>query len=303
MASLQAILSEQSAPNGVMPSLKSGRRQRTLQSVAKVVGVGMVTGVPTTLSLLPAPEHTGLLFRRSDLPGLPTIQARVSSVLDTTRRTTLGVGQTRVTLVEHVLAALAGLQVDNCIIELNAEEPPGLDGSSEGYVHALLQAGVSEQQTFKPLLELNHPISVQQNGASLTLYPRQGKGLAISYLLDYGVDSPITAQSHTEVLTPESFQKDIAHCRTFVLEREALELQRQGVGRHLKASELLVFGEQGLIDNTLRFPNEPARHKILDIVGDLSLCGFDISGHVVAYRSGHPMNIELAKALTRIVDH
>ena len=276
------------------------RRQRTLARPTLVQGVGMVTGSRVILRFCPAPPDTGIRFQRTDLVDAEPIVARVESVTGTARRTTLGDGPNQVTLVEHVLAALSGMRIDNCIIELDGPEPPGLDGSSEGYVETLLTAGVALQHTAKKTFAVREPVTVSHGGATLSIYPRAGEDLVISYLLDYGPGSPIMPQSHTEVITPDRFRQELARCRTFVLEHEAVELQRRGIGRHLKTSELLVFGPKGLIDNRLRFPDEPARHKILDIVGDLALSGLELSGHVVAYRSGHPLNVELAKELTRL---
>lgn len=261
--------------------------------------MGLVTGAHVRLRFTPAPQDSGVSFLRTDLPGAAPIPAIADSVTGTARRTTLGGGKNQVTLVEHVLAALAGMRVDNCTVELDGPEPPGLDGSSEGYVETLLGAGISLQQSRRPRHAVLEPITVSQDGATLGIYPRDGDDLLVSYLLDYGPNAPITPQSLTVTVDPDRFRQDLARCRTFVLEHEARELQRQGVGRHLKPSEILVFGPKGLIDNRLRFPDEPARHKILDLVGDLALCGFDLVGHVVAYRSGHPLNVDLARALTR----
>jgi UDP-3-O-[3-hydroxymyristoyl] N-acetylglucosamine deacetylase len=275
------------------------RQQRTLARVAEILGVGMVTGNNVKLRFCPTEAGTGISFQRTDLPGAPPIPAKVESVTGTARRTTLGEGRNQVTLVEHVLAALAGMRIDNCTVELNGIEPPGLDGSSEGYVETLVEAGISLQSEQRKTVVVSDPIIVSHGGATLSVFPREGDDLVISYLLDYGPYAPIAPQSHTEVLTPARFRHELARCRTFVLEREAIELQKQGIGRHLNASELLVFGPKGLIDNRLRFPDEPARHKILDVVGDLALTGFDIVGHVVAYRSGHPLNVELARSLTQ----
>lgn len=260
----------------------------------------MVTGARITLRFCPAAPDSGVAFLRTDIPGAAPIPARVESVTGTARRTTLGSGPNQVTLVEHVLAALAGTRVDNCLVELNGPEPPGLDGSAEGYVDTLLAAGTGLQPTRRPRLAVTEPVTVAQGGATLSIYPREGDDLIISYLLDYGPFSPIPPQSVTQLITPDTFRQDLARCRTYVLEHEAIELQRQGVGRHLSPSEVCVFGAKGLIDNRLRFPDEPARHKVLDLVGDLALCGFDLVGHVVAYRSGHPLNVELARALTRV---
>jgi UDP-3-O-[3-hydroxymyristoyl] N-acetylglucosamine deacetylase len=260
----------------------------------------MVTGARVRLRFNPAPPDSGISFQRKDIAGAAPIPATVASVTGTARRTTLGTGLNQVTLVEHVLGALAGMRVDNCLVELDGPEPPGLDGSAEGYAKTLIAAGVTLQTARRQRLLVSEPITVSQDGATLGLYPREGDEFVISYLLDYGPCSPIAPQSHTEVITPERFRQELARCRTYVLEHEARELQRQGVGRHLKASEILVFGPKGLIDNRLRFPDEPARHKILDLVGDLALCGIDLVGHVVAYRSGHPLNVELARALSRV---
>lgn len=276
------------------------RRQRTLAKLVEIDGVGLVTGAKVRLRLNPAPADSGISFLRTDIAGAAPIPAQADSVTGTARRTTLGHGANQVTLVEHVLAALAGMRVDNCVVELDGPEPPGLDGSAEVYVETLLEAGISLQNARRPRLAVKEPITVVQDGATLTMYPREGDELYISYLLDYGPGAPIVPQSHTEEITPDRFRRELARCRTFVLEHEARELQRQGVGRHLKPSDLLVFGPKGLIDNRLRFPDEPARHKILDLVGDLALSGFDLVGHVVAYRSGHPLNVELARALSRI---
>ena len=142
------------------------------------------------------------------------------------------------------------------------------------------------------------PVLVTHHGATLKLYPDDNE-LKISYSVDYGIGSPIARQLHTQIITPESFANEVAGCRTFILESETAELRRQGLGTRTTAADLLVFGRKGPIDNRLRYADEPARHKILDLLGDLSLFGHDLRGHVVAYRSGHPLNVELAGVLSR----
>lgn len=276
------------------------RYQRTLAHQARISGRGIITGHLVNLRLLPAPANQGLIFKRVDIHEALPIPARASSVTGTARRTTLGSGPNQVTLVEHVLSALAGLRIDNCIIELDGPEPPGLDGSSEGFVEIIEATGSTSLDSPVKKFSAAEPVTVSSNGSVLTFHPREGDELWISYILDYGPFSPIHPQSHSLGITPDSYRQELARCRTFVLESEAQELQKQGIGRHLTPSELLVFGPKGLIDNRLRFPDEPARHKILDLVGDLALCGFDLAGHVVAYRSGHPLNVELARALTTL---
>ena len=275
------------------------RYQRTLARPAEIDGVGYLSGARIRLRFMPAPVSTGVVFVRTDLGPGAMIPARVEQVTGTNRRTTLGNGQASVGLVEHVLAALAGMHVDNCYIEINGAEPPGLDGSSHGFVQVLRQAGMVLQPARRSIWVVPAPITVRQQGATLTLHPATHPELRISYFLDYGLNAPIDRQVHTKTITPESFANEIAACRTFLLENEALELRSQGLGVNTRMSDLLIFGKHGPIENKLRYANEPARHKVLDLVGDLSLLGHDIYGHVVAYRSGHPLNVELVRELAK----
>jgi UDP-3-O-[3-hydroxymyristoyl] N-acetylglucosamine deacetylase len=274
------------------------RYQRTIGNPAEVSGVGFLTGATVRLRFVPAPAGTGIVFVRTDLRPATPIAARVENVTGTQRRTTLGRPPNVVGLVEHVLAALAGLRIDNCVIQLNAPEPPGLDGSARGFVDMLRGAGTVLQAARRAVWTVEAPLLVKRQGATLKLYPGDHQ-LKISYLVEYGLGSPIGRQMYTQIITPESFANEVAGCRTFILESEAAELRRQGLGARTTAADLLVFGRNGPIDNRLRYADEPARHKVLDLLGDLSLFGHDLRGHVVAYRSGHPLNVELAGVLTR----
>jgi UDP-3-O-acyl N-acetylglucosamine deacetylase len=275
------------------------RYQRTLARSVELMGIGFLTGASIRVRFRPAPPSTGVSFVRTDLRPAVKVPARIDQVSGTDRRTTLGKPPAQVALVEHVLAALHGLRIDNCLVELNAPEPPGLDGSARSFVEALQEAGTVLQAARRPIYGVSSPVVVGHNGATLSLHPHTADELKISYLLDYGLRSPIPRQICTEILTPEQFASSVAGCRTFILENEAEELRRQGLGTRTTAADLLVFGKHGPIDNRLRCANEPARHKILDLVGDLSLFGSDLCGHVVAYRSGHPLNTELVRELTR----
>jgi UDP-3-O-acyl N-acetylglucosamine deacetylase len=276
------------------------RYQRTIGRAVETFGVGFLTGACVRLRFQPAPPATGLVFARTDLRGAPPIPARADQVTGTQRRTTLGTPPNQVGLVEHVLAALAGLRIDNCIIQLNAPEPPGLDGSARQFVEILERAGTVLQPARRSIWTVPAQIVLSQNGATLSVYPAEDE-LRVSYLLDYGNGAPIARQTHTAVINPEHFANEVAGCRTFILESEAAELRRQGLGARTTAADLLVFGPRGPIDNRLRFGNEPARHKILDLVGDLSLFRHDLRGHVVACRSGHPLNVQLARCLSHAV--
>ncbi len=273
------------------------RYQRTLAEPAEVRGVGFLTGAAVRLRFLPAPPGAGVVFVRTDLRPRAYIPAHVGQVTGTARRTTLGRPPAQVGLVEHVLAALAGLRIDNCQVELNAPEPPGFDGSSRAYVDALRTVGTSLQPARRSVYAVDEPLVVATAGASLVLHPPMDDDLTISYFLDYGLESPIGRQVHTAVVTPGEFAESIAPCRTFILESEAEELRRQGLGSRTTPADLLVFGPRGPIANRLRYANEPARHKVLDVIGDLSLLGVDLCGHITAYRSGHPLNVALARTL------
>jgi UDP-3-O-[3-hydroxymyristoyl] N-acetylglucosamine deacetylase len=275
------------------------RFQRTIAQPVEVEGIGYLTGQDVHLRFRPAPASTGVVFVRTDLGPQACIHASVDEVTGTNRRTTLGQPPLSVGLVEHVMAALSGLRVDNCIVEVDAPEPPGLDGSAGAFVQALTDAGMVMQAQYRGVWAVDRPIVVASRDATLALYPPTEPGLRVSYLLNYGLRSPITRQTFTSEVTPASFAQGIAPCRTFLLEEEAIALRNQGLGKRTQARDLLVFGPRGPIDNTLRFADEPARHKVLDILGDLALLGHDLHGHVVAYRSGHPLNIELVRALSQ----
>jgi UDP-3-O-acyl N-acetylglucosamine deacetylase len=275
----------------------SYRYQRTIARPAEVQGVGFLTGATVRLRFRPAPPSTGLVFVRTDLRPRAPVPARIDQVTGTQRRTVLGRRPHQIGLVEHVLAALAGLRIDNCLIELNAPEPPGLDGSAQGFVDLLREAGAVVQPARRAVWTADAPLVVRQHGATLALHPAAGDDLKISYTLDYGPDSPIGCQAHSQTVTPDRFAAELAGCRTFILESEAEALRRQGLGARTTEADLLVFGKHGPIDNCLRFANEPARHKVLDLIGDLALLGQDVRGHLVAYRSGHALNVELVRAL------
>ncbi len=276
------------------------RHQRTLAAEAKIEGVGFVTGARVRVCLRPAPANTGLVFRRTDRPGSPAIPALAAFVTGTHRRTTLGPADCGVTLVEHLLATLGGLRIDNCEIAIDGPEPPGLDGSAMGYVAAVVKAGAVLLPARRAVWAVDSPVVVSAGGATVALHPAEHRGLRVSYLLDYGAFGPIPRHIFSLDVLPAEFAREVAACRTFVTVAEAEALRAQGVGRHLTPADLLVYGPHGPLGNHQRFADEPARHKVLDLIGDLALCGFDFAGHVVAYRSGHALNVELARRLAAL---
>jgi UDP-3-O-acyl N-acetylglucosamine deacetylase len=275
------------------------RSQRTIARPAELQGVGYITASQARLRFVPAAASSGIVFVRSDLGPDARLRAHVSEVTGTQRRTTLGQPPLTVTLVEHVLAALRGLCIDNCLVEVDSAEPPSFDGSARPFVEALVAAGIVVQSQPKAVWTVTKPVMARQHDATLALYPAQTQQLRASYLLDYGPGSPIDQQRYTIALTPGAFKREVAPCRTFVTQQEAVALQQQGLGKQTKVTDLVVFGPRGPIENKLLFANEPARHKTLDLIGDLALVGADLRGHVVGYRSGHPLNVELARLLDK----
>jgi UDP-3-O-[3-hydroxymyristoyl] N-acetylglucosamine deacetylase / 3-hydroxyacyl-[acyl-carrier-protein] dehydratase len=277
--------------------LKAKRRERTLAETALVRGHGFFHGSDVTLRFWPAEPGTGVVFERIDLPDRPSVPARIDRVVSAARRTTIRQGDASVEMTEHVLAALAGMRVDNCIVQIDAPECPGCDGSSRAFVEAFVQAGIVEQDRMRPVLELESSVVIREGEAALAANPGATGALTLAYHLDYGPGAPIRAHSFCVGVTPETFRQEIAASRTFVTENEANALRASGIGLRTTEADLLIFGHDGPIGNMLRFPDECARHKVLDLLGDLALLGFDLEGLVVAHRSGHQTNHALARRL------
>jgi UDP-3-O-acyl N-acetylglucosamine deacetylase len=272
------------------------RLQRTIAREAEVRGVGFFHGTDVVVRFLPAGADTGVVFVRTDLPGRPSVRAHIDNVVPSPRRTTVCHGAAGVEMVEHVLAALAGLRVDNCEVEIDSPETPGCDGSSAAFVAAVRHAGTVELDRPREALVIDRPVVVRDGPAAIAAYPG-GDAYALAYHLDYGPGNPIGVQSCSIEVDPDSFAAELAPCRTFLLAAEAEALRRAGVGTRTTEADLLIFGSEGVIGNTLRFPDECVRHKVLDMVGDLALLGMDIVGRVVASRSGHRLNAALVRAL------
>ena len=226
------------------------RNQQTIAGAAEVQGHRLRHRQSMFgLRFQPAPASTGVVFVRTDLGPHACISARVENVTGTARRTTLGQAPIHVSLVDHVLAALAGLRIDNCYVELDAPEPPGLDGSAQAFVRVLLSAGTVMQAAKRPVWTVDRPVLYAVKDATITLHPAETPELRVSYLLDYGPASPIQWQMATLTITPATFASQLAPCRTFVTEEEALQLRSQGLGSRTSANDLLVFGRRGPIDN------------------------------------------------------
>jgi UDP-3-O-[3-hydroxymyristoyl] N-acetylglucosamine deacetylase/3-hydroxyacyl-[acyl-carrier-protein] dehydratase len=282
--------------------LTSRRPQRTIAGEAVVRGVSFLEGRDVEVRFLPAEADTGVVFVRADLPESPSVPAHVKYVIPRQRRTTLQRGAATVEMVEHVMAALAGLEVDNCRVVLDGPETPGLDGSSLAFVEALSSAGTVEQSRPRSLMVIDRPVTVREGTSILTAHPGDPDKLVLTYNLDYGRQTSIGAQSFFVEVSPDSFREELAPSRTFLLEAEALALREAGIGRRTTEADLLIFGADGPIGNSLRYRDECVRHKILDLVGDLALLARDLAGHVVAHRSGHALNASLVRKLLQAVE-
>ncbi len=277
--------------------MKSNRKQRTIAQPAKVEGFGYWSGRDVTVEFRPAPADTGIVFVRHDLADCPRIPAHVRHRVEIPRRTTLRVQEAGVEMVEHVMAALAGLRIDNCEIWVDQPEMPGCDGSSQAFVEALDAAGIVVQDAPRRQLVIRRVLRVGNKDSWVEARPILGDQCSLKYHLDYGPDSPIGRQTFCYTATPQAFRRELAASRTFILKQEADWLLSQGLGRRTTCRDLLIFAEQGPLENPLRFPDECVRHKVLDMVGDLALAGCDFVGQLVGYRSGHRLSAELVVTL------
>lgn len=299
-------------------------KQHTLSNPVSISGTGLHTGINVDMTLRPANAGFGFQFQRIDLPGMPVIKADCDLVTDTSRGTTLEQNGVRVSTVEHILAALVGMGVDNCLIELNGPEIPIMDGSSGPFVELLEQAGVQEQDAAKVWYSLDTNISFYDEAKRVEITALPSTKYEITTLIDF--NSPVLGTQHAGLKTMKEFRSEIAPCRTFCFlhELEMLIDNNLVKGGDINNAIVIVdkpvtedemsrlakaFGRQkvevkteGYLNNLeLRFPNEPARHKLLDVVGDLALIGYPIKAHIIANRPGHSSNVEFAQRIKQYI--
>lgn len=272
------------------------RFQQTIRRPATVVGAGYWSGREVRVEFRPAPAGSGVVFLRADRDVPVRIPAAVEHRVEATARTNLAVAGVTVQMVEHALSALAGLGVDCCVVRVDAEEMPGLDGSARGYVEALEEAGVEPLGAPLEPLVVAAGFRVGDDESWVEVGPPRFPGLSVEYELDYG-GGPIGRQSLSLRITPESYRHELAAARTFISLAEAEKLRAAGLATHVAVGDLLVFDDRGLVGNELRWPDECVRHKVLDLVGDLSLVGRPLHAHVRARRSGHRLNATVAARL------
>ena len=297
--------------------------QNTINSLIKLSGVGLHTGKMCNLTIKPSKSGTGIIFKRVDLKGKPEVEALIDNVSDVTRSTSLKKGKAEIHTIEHILAALYGLHIDNALIELDNVEPPILDGSSKPYVDEIVKSGIKEQEAYRSELVIDETITFSNQSLGVDIHIVPSDKFRITYMMDYKYKE-LGTQYTNYYSVKEEFINNVAPARTFGLISEVTELLDLGLIKGANLDNGIIFLDKkltkkeielvnnklklnGQIDfenpekykNNLRFYNEPVRHKLLDLIGDLSLLGMPIKGHVIAARSGHAANIELVKKIRK----
>jgi UDP-3-O-[3-hydroxymyristoyl] N-acetylglucosamine deacetylase/3-hydroxyacyl-[acyl-carrier-protein] dehydratase len=303
-----------------MDALFNADKQHTLGSTVSISGTGLHTGINVDMTLKPANAGFGFQFQRIDVAGKPIIKADCDLVTDTSRGTTLEVNGVKVSTVEHILAALVGMGVDNCLIELNGPEIPIIDGSSEPFVDIIDEAGVVEQDAAKLWYTLDSNLTHYDEKKRVEMVVLPSTDYKITTLIDF--NSPVLGTQHASLKTMRDFREEIAPCRTFcflhelealldnnlikggdinnaivVVDKPVTEEEMNRLAKAFRRDKIEVKSEGYLNNLELRYPNEPARHKLLDVVGDLALAGVAIKGHIIAHRPGHSTNVEFAKKI------
>ena len=294
--------------------------QRTLASEVRIDGVGIHSGQTVEIVLKPSEPNTGIVFQRVDLPGKPIVKADVDNVVETTRSTTIESNGARVSTIEHLMAALVGCQVDNAIIEINAPEVPILDGSAQPFVEVIEKVGTQQQSAPKVYYTLQHNISFVDDDKKVEMVALPYHEYRINTLIDF--NSPVLGTQHADIKHISEFKQQIAPCRTFcffheleylldhnlikggdinnaivVVDKPVTDNQVQRISKVFDKKDVKV-NEGGILNNLeLRFPNEPARHKLLDVIGDLALVGYPFKAHIIASRPGHSSNVAFAKKI------
>src|SRR5918994_4240924 len=264
--------------------------QRTLRRQISCVGIGLHSGNKVNLTLRPAPADFGIRFRRTDLGG-HDVPATVHHLAGIQLATGLARNEVSVETVEHLLAALVSMNVDNVLIELNSPEVPIMDGSAAPFMYLIQEAGVKTLGTPRRFLKIVRPIAISRGDKRIALYPSDH--FKVTYSISY--DHPLLRhQSRTLRITEESFAEEIAPARTFTFLKDVEMLRQNGLALGGSLENAIVLGETGVLNNALRFDDEFVRHKILDVIGDLSLVGYPVIGHLVAHRGGHALHTAFA---------
>lgn len=275
------------------------KQQKTIKNDGKLSGRGLFGGKEVKVLFKPAPPDTGIVFVRKDLEPPMRIKVRPESIAQRNRRTALQNGQAAVETSEHCLAAVSALDIDNLFVELDGEELPGFDGSSEEFFKTLQRCGIEPQEAPQRPIVITESICITEDDKSIYALPGGDSCLSITYDLDYTQHTGIGRQIYSFELNESNYAMNLSRARTFALEAEARQMQALGIASHLGPKDILVINSDGPIKNAFRYPDECVRHKIVDLIGDLRLAGRPVIGRIVAYKSGHSLN---QKLVTRIVE-
>lgn len=285
--------------NSPMTPTQNSLQRTTLKSTASLQGVGLFTAAKTSLNIEPAPVGQGITFQRTDLEHAAPIPARISHVRPSPRRTTIGLNDASVQTVEHLLAACAGLGITDAAIKVDGPEVPIMDGSALPFAQAILDAGIKPfQETIDPI-QVKNAVTAASRDAVISAIPTDdpSQSPAIRYTLDYEDNPHVLPSTVAFTINQETFLNEIAPARTFSTRPEAEAARAQGMFTHLEPKDMLVLEHGKPVDNQLRFQDEPARHKVLDVLGDLALIGAPLAARVVASRSGHALHHDLASRI------
>ena len=273
-------------------------QQKTIKQPAEVAGRGLFSGIASKLRFCPADQGTGIVFVRTDLPEPVRISANIANVVKRDRRTCLLSGSGVVETVEHVLAALTAYQIDNLCVQVNEKEPPVGDGSSGPFVHLIEEAGITLQEAKRRVVALKKPIHYSNGNVHLVALPSDE--YRISYTLNYPNTPVIRSQYFSLPVSGENFKEQFSRCRTFALYEEISHLMEKGLIRGGSLDNAVIIKDNAILSKEgLRFPDEMVRHKILDVIGDLSLVGFPFLAHIIAICSGHETNIAFGKKILK----
>ncbi len=269
-------------------------KQRTILREVSLSGNALHTGEAVTLTMKPAPAGHGILFKRMDIAGQPEVKPRVDQITDLVRATTIQSGHAKIILVEHVLSALYGCGIDNALVEMNASEPPIMDGSAKPFVNLILEAEPVEQEADRQYFVLDQPVSVTRGGSSIIALPSDSLKISCTSADDRGIHT----QHLSLTIDPDTYITQVAAARTFTIYEDIEELIKLGKIKGGSLDNAIVIkGDKIISKDPLRFKDEFVRHKILDIIGDLVLLGLPLKAHIIATRPGHAINAELTKAL------
>lgn len=272
-------------------------KQKTIAKEVSFSGIGLHTGSLTTMTFKPAAPNSGVTFYRVDLPNKPAIQADIDHVVDVSRGTTIGLNGAKVHTVEHILAAVYGLDIDNIGIELDGPEIPNGDGSAYPFMPVLKKAGLVEQDAERLYITVTEPVYYRHDDVTLSVLPADELRMTMTIAYDHVA---IGTQYASLNITPESFENELAPARTFCFLREVRMLQEQGLIKGGSLESAVVIGDESILNDEWRFPDEPVRHKMLDLLGDMYLLGRRIRGHVVGVKSGHAKNVMFSKQIKSV---